>query len=104
MIKLQIVRRDTNFLARRIESQYQVMKLVRGIFLSLTPRASFLPFFGRRLATYFAHCMIGKNCSCFAEQNRKTPAWILKPLIDPRDKTLPAWNENIVRSSKPTPS
>lgn len=42
-----------------------------------------------------------KNYSCFSEQNRKTPTWILKPLIDPRDKTLPAWDKNIARSSEP---
>jgi len=30
--------------------------------------------------------MIEKNYSNSPEQNRKTPTWILKPLIDPRDK------------------
>lgn len=44
-----------------------------------------------------------KKCSCFAEQNRETPKRILKPLIDPRDKTLLARDKNIARSSESVP-
>jgi len=48
--------------------------------------------------------MIGKKqCSYPTEQNRKTPMWILKPLIDPRDKTLLVQDKNIARPSEPAP-
>jgi len=86
-----------------MESQYQVTKFVREMFLSFSPRASFLPF-STTACDIFRALYDWKKLFLFAEQNRKTPARILKPLIDPRDKTLPAWNENIVRSSKPAPS
>ena len=42
-----------------------------------------------------------KKCSCFAEQNGEIPMRILKPLIDPRDKTLLARDKYIARSSEP---
>lgn len=48
--------------------------------------------------------MIEKNYSNSPEQNRKTPTWILKPLIDPRDKMPLARNKNIACSSDPHPT
>jgi len=58
-------------------------------FPPFSSRHSVLHFFHFlfRIAIYFARYDC-KKCTCFAEQNRETPTRILKPLIDPRDKTL----------------
>lgn len=89
-----------------MESQYQAIKFIceMQFFPPRLPpfRVSLLSSLPISSSRCISRHMIEKNKRSYpTEQNRKTPMWILKPLIDPRDKTLLAQDKNIARPSEP---